>query len=658
MKLVPCLLILVLLAAPLAAQAPFEGYTLITPLRSTETFLIDNDINTLQAWHGDNGAGHTVYLLPDFSVIRGQGDPNGAFGGGGSGGHLQRIDADDNVVWDYFFSNEDYQQHHDLEPMPNGNVLLIAWEIKTPDEAVAAGRTAPTAGNLWPTYIVELEPVGSNDANIVWEWRLWDHIIQDTDPAKPNYGIIADHPERVDVNLGSTQRSWDHGNHIDYDPLRDEIVLSTRRMNEVFVIDHSTTTEEAAGHAGGLKGKGGDLLYRWGNPQNYGRGVPEDQVFWGVHGANWIDSGLPGAGGILAFNNGNRPGDQHDASSVVEIQPPRDENGNYIIEPGQPFGPALPDWQYDGGASFYSLRYGSAYRMPNGNTLICEGVDGLIFEVTTDKQRVWSYLEPNGNGVFAAKRYWSVPANVANLDIKPRSCTNPVNLQWLRNNDNGNGTGQEKPKKSVLPVAIAGSANFDVTELNVASLRLEGIAPRRSSYEDVTTPAGGNNCDCTEEGADGVMDLTLKFDRTEIASVLHNVMDGDVVKLTIRGTMLDGAFFEASDCITIRDKDSAPWTFGDPAAAALYPASPNPFNPVTVIQYNVGEPGQVSLNVYDVTGRLVRTLVNETKTPASGGYSVTWDGRNDGGQSVSSGIYFYRLSTGSFSETKKMILLK
>jgi hypothetical protein len=399
-------LLLAVLATFADAQGPWDGYTLITPVRSTETFLIDIDGNTVQTWHGDNGAGHTVYLFPDLSVLRSQGDPAAPIrGGGGSGGHLQRIDKNDVVIWDYFYSTPEHQQHHDIEPMPNGNVLLIAWEVVTREEAIAAGRVDPD-DTMLPTLIVELEPILPDDARVVWEWRIWDHIIQDVDPEKPNYGVIADHPELIDVNLGPGRLSWDHANYIDYNPELDQIVFSARGFDEVFVIDHSTTREEARGHHGGNSGMGGDILYRWGNPQNYGAGTEDDHVFWGVHGANWIDAGLPGEGGILAFNNGNRPAGP-DQSSVVEIHPPM-QNGKYIHDRGQAFGPAAPTWTYETGTGFYSQRYGSGFRMPNGNTIICEGGDGNIFEVNPDGTKVWVYVEPIGQGVFAAQRYWGI----------------------------------------------------------------------------------------------------------------------------------------------------------------------------------------------------------------------------------------------------------
>jgi FlgD Ig-like domain len=83
---------------------------------------------------------------------------------------------------------------------------------------------------------------------------------------------------------------------------------------------------------------------------------------------------------------------------------------------------------------------------------------------------------------------------------------------------------------------------------------------------------------------------------------------------------------------------------------------PNPFNPQTTIAFTIKDRGAVTLKVYNVNGELVRTLANENR--AAGSYTLVWDGHNDSGQSVSSGVYFYKLVTNSFSQTKKMVLLK
>ena len=83
---------------------------------------------------------------------------------------------------------------------------------------------------------------------------------------------------------------------------------------------------------------------------------------------------------------------------------------------------------------------------------------------------------------------------------------------------------------------------------------------------------------------------------------------------------------------------------------------PNPFNPTTVIKYGIASDNQVSLLIYDVAGRKVRTLVNERQRADV--YRITWDGSNDAGQRVASGVYFYKLVAGKYSQTKKMVLLK
>ncbi len=372
------------------ADEPCVGETLVSPLSSNNSYLIDMDLNVLKTWHGSNRPASIAYLLEDGSILRPCRDAGGDFNGGASGGRLQRYDEDDVLTWDYYFSTYDHQQHHDIEPMPNGNVLLIAWERKTRTEAIAAGRQN-ISGEMWPTMIAEIEPVGASGGNVVWEWHAWDHLIQDADPSKDNYGVVGDHPELLDVNLGYvTQGDWIHANAIDYNPELDQITFCSHFLHELYVIDHSTTTEEAAGHSGGNSGMGGDILYRWGNPQNYDAGDSGDRVFYVVHGVNWIDTGLPGAGNLLIFNNGDRSGSSNDYSSVEEITPPL--NGyNYDHTPGEPYGPETQTWIYQDPGTFYANHLSGTFRLANGNTLITEGTSGYTFEVTSAGEVVWDY---------------------------------------------------------------------------------------------------------------------------------------------------------------------------------------------------------------------------------------------------------------------------
>jgi len=401
------------MAACAFGQTPFDGITLIAPQNSTEIYALDINQTTVNTWSGAvSPAAAFAYMLPDGSIMRPCKDADGQFPGSGAGGRVQWFAADGTLLWDYYFSNEEHLQHHDIAPMPNGHVLILAWERKSNAEAIAAGRQSITT-DMWPTLIVEVEPVGSNDANILWEWHLWDHIIQDVDANLPNYGVVADHPELININFATvtSDGDWVHENAVDYDEMLDQIVFSSKAFNEFYIIDHSTTMAEAAGHAGGTHGKGGDVLYRWGNPQAYDRGTSADKHYYTIHGATWIHCGLPGAGHVMTFNNGTR-GTGGNYSSAEEIAPPRDAAGNYVIDAGEPFGPDAPAWIYGNPDDQYFYAgdaQGGAYRMPNGNTLITAPSGGIVFEVSEAGDTVWSYAY--GTKVCRAPRYWLVDQN-------------------------------------------------------------------------------------------------------------------------------------------------------------------------------------------------------------------------------------------------------
>ncbi|MCK4478163.1 aryl-sulfate sulfotransferase [Candidatus Bathyarchaeota archaeon] len=396
---------------------PFDGYTLFAPMRSTITYLIDNSGQVIHTWESDYRPALSVYLLENGSILRTAfpGLPsNSTFtAGGGTGGLVQKIDWNGTVVWEFKYSNNQHLLHHDIEALPNGNVLMIAWEHKTGEEAIAAGRDPSllTDGELWPDHIIEVEPTGATGGDIVWEWHAWDHLIQDYNSTAENYGVVAAHPELIDINVyGRPGADWNHINSIDYNEEFDQILLSVNAFREIWVIDHSTTTEEAANHTGGNSGKGGAILYRWGNPQTYRAGDADDQKFFHQHDAQWVESGFSGAGNILVFNNGqNRLDGSY--SSVDEIVPPVDSNGSYSITYGSAYGPEEQTWIYtaEPPTSLYSSGISGAQRLPNGNTLVCDGQGGRFFEVTTEKEVVWEYVNvfPNGgmNNVFKVCRY-------------------------------------------------------------------------------------------------------------------------------------------------------------------------------------------------------------------------------------------------------------
>jgi len=377
-----------------------DGQILFAPMWGTTTYLIDHDGTVNHTWSSSYFPGVSVWWLGDGIILRSIRVGVGP-GSGGAGGGVQKVQWDGTLLWDFRYNTDGYLSHHDLKSLPNGNVLLIAWETKTRNEAIAAGRNPSYISNngFMPDHIIEVQPTGPTSGDIVWEWHVWDHLIQDYDPSKDNYGVVEDHPELVDVNYASSHRSdWMHTNSIDYNEEFDQIMISVPNFNEIWIIDHSTTTEEAAGHNGGNSGKGGDILYRWGNPHAYRAGITSDQKFFSQHDASWIKEGCPGEGNILVFNNGqNRPGS--DYSSVDEIIPPVNEYGEYYIEPGSAFGPDDPIWIYtsDPPSSFFAHHLCGAQRLPDGNTLICDGEGGEIFEVTPEGDDVWQYTNPYPN---------------------------------------------------------------------------------------------------------------------------------------------------------------------------------------------------------------------------------------------------------------------
>jgi len=417
------------------------GYTLFAPKHHTMTYLMDNQGRAVHRWDSQYEPGQSVYLIENGHLLHCCFTRNKGFTRGGEGGRLEEFDWDGNLVWEFEYSSDQYLSHHDVKPLPNGNILILAVEKKSLEQCLAAGFDPQMLRDqqLFPEHFIEVQPTRPKGGKIVWQWHVWDHLIQDNDATKANYGDVAAHPELIDVNCNgrAVPAFWNHGNSIAYNAELDQIVLSARGCNEIWVIDHSTTTEEAAGHSGGRSGQGGDLLYRWGNPAAYRRGTADDRQLFQQHDAQWIPAGSPGAGHILIFNNGLDRG----YSTIVEIAPPLGADGKYTLAPGKAFGPDKPVWTYQAKnpTDFYSSEISGAHRLPNGNTLICAGVRGTFFEVTPAGETVWQYVNPvvhngilaqgeksgldhrghNWNAVFKIHRYPTDYPGLAGKDLTP-----------------------------------------------------------------------------------------------------------------------------------------------------------------------------------------------------------------------------------------------
>ncbi len=379
-----------------------EGYTLIAPKQCTMTYLIDNQGLVVHTWKSQYPPGQSAYLLPNGDLIRACSLQNPNMNtGGGEGGRIEEYNWAGDMVWAMNYSTDTYMQHHDFAPMPNGDILMLVCEKKTYDQAVAAGfnpsqlSQVQSQGYILPDSVVEVKPTGPYGGTVVWEWHVWDHLIQDYSSSKNNYGVVAAHPELIDPNGGGGNQIpvfWNHMNSINYNAALDQIVLSVRGNSEIWIIDHNTTTIQSKSHVGGAHGLGGDLLYRWGNPMQYRAGNQSSQTLYQQHCGAWIASDCPGAGDLLIFNNGIGRG----YTTVDQITTPINANGNYTLNTGSSYGPTTLTWTYKANppTNFYSDEISGAQRLPNGNTLICAGVNGTLFEVTPGGEIVWRYINP------------------------------------------------------------------------------------------------------------------------------------------------------------------------------------------------------------------------------------------------------------------------
>tara|TARA_Y100000814_G_scaffold159336_1_gene116387 strand:+ start:2166 stop:3566 length:1401 start_codon:yes stop_codon:yes gene_type:complete len=412
----------------------FDGLTLFTPFAQDEeisTYLIDNDSNVIHVWNQEYMPASMPYLLPDSSIIYPYQVEEPTMIAGGVGGGVKKILWDGTVLWDYTFSNSIYQHHHDVEVLPNGNILILAWEKKSISDAHSMGRSDIdlwTVPEMWSTAVLELNP---ESGEIEWEWHLWDHLVQDVDPSfGATYGDIASHPELFDINCGAVGNSaggpqmpngdWMHMNSIDYNPILDQIVLSSRLQSEFYIIDHSTTTEQAASHEGGNSGKGGDILYRWGNPENYQRGSSVDKILDSQHSVNWIPDGYPGEGNIILFNNFHQHHGSGMASAILEISPTL-INDSYFIAENNSFGPENLEWEYI--SSTIVPMQGGAFRLPNGNTIVTFTQQAKIIEVDSFGNIAWEYVHDQDGEIS----WWIARSDKYSLDYLENAMLGDIN---------------------------------------------------------------------------------------------------------------------------------------------------------------------------------------------------------------------------------------
>jgi hypothetical protein len=387
-----------------------DGYTLIYPHNQPHARLIDACGEVVHMWTNDSlrRPGNSAYLTPMGSLIWAhrpanfQGD---AIWAGGGGAVIEGRSWNNNIQWNYTLNDSTGRLHHDFALTNAGTVLAIAWERIDSIAAVEAGRDPELLedGELWSERIIELLPNESGGADVIWEWRVWDHLVQDFDSTKANFGVPEFAPQRVNLNFGSPSSAapdWLHINSIDYNPALDHILLSVPTFDELWIIDKGAPN--------------GGLIWRWGNPEAYDRGTSEDQLLHYQHAARWLDApyhqGSPDFGKIAVFNNRN-PGPTGPYSSAHLIAPELIETEAYTaymmntINDTATYAPVDFDWNWTAPnpTDFFSSGLSNFERLPNGNNLILSGRTGEIYEFTATGDTAWYYRVPLQGGTTIAQ---------------------------------------------------------------------------------------------------------------------------------------------------------------------------------------------------------------------------------------------------------------
>ena len=375
-----------------------DSYLFIIENGGTSSYLINKKGEKLLTRNFDDNLGNDIEILENGQFLGIFRDPDRPFTLGGGSGVIKLFEFDGSLKWEYSIADDNFLAHHDVEMLPNGNIIVMVWERITVEEAQKAGII--TTVDIFPEKLVEINP---NNNQIVWEWRSWDRLIQDNNQNSTNFGVVSENPQKIDFNYNTNTPKGDimHANGIDYDAEKDVIHISVNFYNEIWVIDHSVSIQEATTDSGGNYNKGGDLIYRYGNPLAY-KNSEGSQIFNNNHFPNLLEGEVQGKGNMLIYVNnfGNL-----EQSIVCELELPE----TYNLLPNVNNEPNIV-WSYTN-SNMYASKFSGAVRLPNGNTLICEGDYGY-WEVTQSKDVVWKY---DGNGTSFWRGY-SYKTDSSSLD--------------------------------------------------------------------------------------------------------------------------------------------------------------------------------------------------------------------------------------------------
>lgn len=340
-----------------------DGYVLFS--NNETTYLIDNCGLIVNSWQSAFKPGQCVYLLENGNLLRTAQIDNDFKAVGGSGGRFELFNWEGELIWQAEYIAGNTVTHHDIAPLPNGNFLALVWERKWESLAQEQGRIYE--GDVWNEKIIEFNMLPNNELDIVWQWSVWENLVQDVDEQKPNFGNIENQPNKININyIGEgfeNSEDWIHLNAIDYNAENEKIVVSSRNFSEIWIINKAN----------------GILENRFGNPQAYQSSSAISQTLFQPHDARWtVNQNADNA--ILVFNN--KYLDNQSAVFQFNLDNSNDIGENIYTT-----------------TELYSPFMSSAQHLNNGHLFITEGSTGHFTEIDEQQEIVWEYINPiNRNG--------------------------------------------------------------------------------------------------------------------------------------------------------------------------------------------------------------------------------------------------------------------
>jgi len=284
-----------------------------------------------------------------------------------TGNGVREVDWNGNIVKRIAHGLPNLKLDYEVIKLDNGNYLCLARYIESLAFYEQRGYDLETHFPMYDDAVVELD---GETGEIVWQWRFSDHIIQDQIEELPTYGVIEDNPGLMD-------------------------------LYSVYTFDY--------------------IIYRWGNPQNYGLGASGRRLYF-QHNPNWIKYGEHKDKLMIFNNNLERFFSFEDRYSQIEIVGPDIlTDGSYTRTDDQPYLPKHSDHIVTGeDIGFYSGYTSGASVLPNGNIYVTVGRSGRSLELTTDGELVWEYVIPGANYIFRSEKYPTDYAAFDGRDLSPK----------------------------------------------------------------------------------------------------------------------------------------------------------------------------------------------------------------------------------------------